>query len=332
MKWIFRIFGLFIFLATSLGAFYLIVITIDDDLEFGDTFALFGGEEERGYLSAGYLISYEDASSFKTCGFSALSNNIGITAGHCVDNSSRIEIGRGFFNLNSAANVNVIRGVQKEGWVTNKERVNDFAILIYNAPPGYFGDFAEIGSPSFGCDYRVVAYGRTENDVGSSLERPRKSAAMCITEIRDNIFFMTAQDEAGICFGDSGSPVYVENTNIVVGVTASIVNNSRVTTGSPCDFNNVAIAVRADLNQNLVNENEEVALNEILVNEEEVALTDFDIAVAQESVWDQIGLSTISDDEASLIITYTGAAVGSLLVIALLYFYSNRREIVKRRG
>ena len=326
VKWLKRIFSLLFFLSLSLGAFYVLVVMIDEDLEFGDSFALYGGGEEVGYPSAGYLISYDSNSSFKSCGFSALSNNIGITAGHCVDNSAKISLGKGSFNLNPSSNINVIRAIQKEGWVSKQERVNDFAILIFNAPEGYFTDFSSVEKPEIGCKYRVIAYGKTEKDDLNSLERKRKSALMCITEIQGNIFFMTSKEKAGICFGDSGSPIYLDGSNKVVGITASIVNNSSKNPTSPCDFNNVAIGVRADLNESLISENSLIAKDELLSMSVSTGLdNELNIVVAEDSFLSSLGFSKINTDFTQVIFYVSGFLIVIAIIIGL-YSYANRKE------
>src|SRR5690606_17506046 len=122
-------------------------------------------------------------------------------------------------------------------WVQNQERSSDFAILNFQNLNGYFTSFSNIASPREGCDMRVVAYGRTENPNEISI-KPRKSAIVCASEIGRNTYVISGRgQESGICFGDSGSPVYYNGTETLVGVVVSIIledNNQQ----QPCGFGN----------------------------------------------------------------------------------------------
>src|SRR5690348_17175222 len=108
-------------------ALYSISMMIRNDQSLTDSNALYGGELERGYPSAGYLISREVSGSIKTCGFAVLNDSIGITASHCVDNSEAIYIGQGTFSADISVAKEVLNATQKSGWISNKERNNDFA-------------------------------------------------------------------------------------------------------------------------------------------------------------------------------------------------------------
>jgi hypothetical protein len=216
-----------------------------------DSSALYGGSLESGYPSAGFLVSYAD-DKVKTCGFSVLGPNVAVTAAHCVDDTQIMYLGKGEFNFDHANQVRVIQARQKQGWVQQTAREDDIAILNF-INGGYFTNFAEVSTPVEGCNYRVVAYGRTENP--DETTKPRKSAVFCVNAIFDKIVYMTAQNaNAGICFGDSGSPVYFNGTNSLMGVVASIVKpKDGEANADPCQFGNTAIVVRADANESLIN-------------------------------------------------------------------------------
>lgn len=296
---------------------------VAEDLGIIDSSALFGGDLERGYPSAGYLISYEPSGGFKTCGYSVLNNRIAISASHCVDNSERIELGKGDFNLNPSANINVIKAVQKEGWVGGKSRRDDFSILIFNDTNGFYQNFAEIAPPLEGCNYRVVAYGRTENDTGA-LKRPRKSAVVCISEIDRDIFKIKgANSRSGICFGDSGSPIYSNETNQVVGIVASIVLE-KPSSEDPCDFGNTAIAVRTDTNQRLINENIQ-ALDVSGLNEVQVANAII-LEVTSESLLDQLGLGNLTTEQQLQLTLLVTVSLGLFFLVILLVILLRRPQ------
>lgn len=248
MKKIARIFvvaGLLSLAVVSLYALYRIGTT---DFAPTDSKALYGGQLETGYPSAGFMIIYT-ANSLKTCGYTAIRPNVAVTAGHCVDDAQRIYLGQGEFNFEHSEHAFVTKAQPKEGWAVSAKREDDFAILTFN-DPAFFKDFARISSPVEGCNYRVVAYGRTE-DSSTSTTKERKSGVLCANAIFDNVFYVTGQ-ESGICFGDSGSPVYFDGTNNLVGSVASIIKAGS-DDSDPCAIGNSAIVVRTDKNTDLIN-------------------------------------------------------------------------------
>lgn len=315
----FRKFISFLFvIIIGTGFVFIAGRAIGERLGFIDSSALFGGQLEFGYPSAGYLISYEPGGGFKTCGYSLINDNIGITASHCVDNSESIYLGVGDFNLNPENNVLVTRAIQKQQWVDEKQRRHDFATLVFNDDKNLFNDFAELTSPQIGCNYRVVAYGRaeTDNEYGS-LKRQRKSAQMCITSIENEIFFIKGFNAAsGICFGDSGSPLYSNETNQVVGVIASIVLEKE--DGSdPCAFGNTAIVVRADANSKIVNENIQAAQLNIPAN---IGVSDpVIIDIVQETFWDKIGLGHLNTEQQMQFVLLGSVSLLIVMIIIILY-------------
>jgi secreted trypsin-like serine protease len=305
------IISIFLLLAIIVGGFFVADFIINRSQSIDDSGALYGGELERGYPSAGYLISYSSDGNSKTCGYAALNNRVGVTASHCVDDSSQIFIGQGDFSLDTQRHTTITKATQKEGWINNKERANDFAILNFTDFRNAFTNIAEISSPFEGCNFRVVAYGRTENP-DEIYTKPRKSAVMCASEIGSQTFMIQARDSAaGICFGDSGSPLYIDGTNQLVGVVVSIVLND-ANKNEPCDFGNKAIVVRTDFNQSLINNNIQ-ALGDATLPE--VGVSDgLTIAVANETIWDKIGLGNLSQSQQLGVVL-----IGVIGVIILLF-------------
>ncbi len=305
--------GLFLLIILGVGGFFVIFQLIQQNLSLDDSSALFGGELERGYPSAGYLISYEPGGAMKTCGYAVLNNRVAVTASHCVDNSESIFLGLGDFSVREENHIEITKATQKEQWINNKERSHDFAILNFNDTDGFYEEFAEIASPVKGCKYKVVAYGRTE-DPSENFKKPRKSASLCAKDISTNTFIIEGDGTSGICFGDSGSPVYFEGTNKLVGQVVSIIlkdpNDSQ-----PCAFGNTAIVVRADVNQTLINENIQ-SFNTNLDSESVVdGLT---IEVADETFFDKIGLSQLNNLSRQEQLQYGLYAAVTLMVFVIL--------------
>jgi len=323
MKKITRFIPILIFLAFGIAFVVLTSDTIRQNLGIGDSSALYGGELERGYPSAGYLISYGVNGSIQTCGFTVLNDKVAVSASHCVDGSKEIFLGKRDFSFNNEKNIKVTKATQREGWVKNKERASDFSILEFNDTAGYFKDFATIGTPTAGCNYRVVAYGRTE-DPSESFTKPRKSAVVCASEIKNDTFFIHGE-KSGICFGDSGSPVYENNTNKLVGVVASIILEESNET-QPCEIGNNAIVVRVDANQRLVNEILAEIGGEAIGSTTGSSVTDpggsLETDVVKENFIDRLGISNLSNRQRFNLLVGVSGTVLVTLVILLVYVLS----------
>lgn len=291
-----------------------------------DSEALFGGSVESGYPSAGFLITDNRNGGSKYCGYVAINARVGITAGHCVDDASGMYLGKGEFSFDKTKLIKVDKAVQKSGWADSKLRPDDFAVLNFRNSDGYLRDYAEVASPVEGCRYRVVAYGRTE-DPSSIANPPRKSAALCASEITSKVFTVTGYG-TGLCFGDSGSPVFYEGTNKVVGVIASIIKKDGDNNENPCSFSNTAIVVRVDSNASLINENVQVA--EPNAPDIEI-INGFTVEVASDTLLGRIGLSrleNLSDDEKFNL--SIGVIILMIIVILVLIVVLLRRPDKKR--
>jgi len=280
-----------------------------------DAEALYGGRTETGYPSAGFLLIETSSGGLKLCGYSVLSARVAITASHCVDDAKNIYLGRGQFTQDSANLLKVDKAIQKAGWVENKARSSDFAVLNFSDTKGYFSSFAEVASVVEGCKYRVVAYGRTENSTDSA-NPPRKSTALCATNLTTDTFLVQGNN-SGICFGDSGSPVFFDGTNRVVGVITSILTqtNTADSDASPCAFGNIAVVVRADANKSMI----EDSLTAIDQNTQELTVVDgTTVEVVSDTLLARIGLSrleNLTEDDK-----YRVAIIGIILLMILIIF------------
>lgn len=310
-----------LFLLIAVGTF-VAVIAANYSLQVDDSSALYGGRPETGYLSAGFLINETTEGGTKTCGYSVITNQVAITAGHCVDDARVIYIGVGAYSSLTDQLKRVDRAIAKRNWAENKARSDDFAILAFN-DNDYFSEFAKIGTVSEGCNFRVVAYGRTEDPL-ESITKPRKSALLCASSIGVDTFRLTA-DNAGICFGDSGSPVYREGTNEVVGVIASIIKKNE-TDNEPCSIGNTAIVVRVDTNERIIRENVETIFGQSAnLN----FPTETVVEVADETLLEQLGLAFLQNADQRTKDTYLLFGVMGLLavlIISLGYLLYSGRE------
>lgn len=313
---------LLLFLGLIGGGGFFLYTQLQTNQGIDDSSALYGGELERGYPFAGYLISYEPSGAMKTCGYAVLNNQVAVTASHCVDNSESIFLGLGDFSVRADNHIQVTKATQKEQWISDKVRAHDFAILNFNDTNGFYEDFAEIASPTEGCKYKIIAYGRTE-DPNENYIKPRKSASLCASEITANTFVVEGDGTSGICFGDSGSPLFYEGTNQLVGQMVSIILEDPNDT-NPCAFGNKAIVVRADANESLINEN----IASLGSNLQSVNVTDgLTIEVADQSIFDRLGLSFLEnlDEQTKMQYILYGTITLTVLVVIVLLFTLTRK-------
>ena len=84
----------------------------------------------------------------------------------------------------------------------------------------------------------------------------RKKASVCIEEVSSHTFIVRGQD-GGVCYGDSGSPVFKKGTNELIGVLSSIRTSASESKGGPCSLENRANAVRVDKNIGFISSVEE---------------------------------------------------------------------------
>ncbi|MFQ5492644.1 MAG: trypsin-like serine protease [Candidatus Dojkabacteria bacterium] len=234
-------------IGVGVGAAILINVSLQQktDVTPEDTSALFGGQLEASYPFAGFMVSYDEENQGNLCGFALIAPTTGVTAAHCIDNGSSYFAGVGEFTTNPSNLAEVSDATQLPGW-NGQTSTNDLAVFNLEASPPDSTQFAVRGEVDTTCRYRVVAYGRTEDDTAVlSLNRPRKSARICINEINENTLKVTGLD-GGLCLGDSGSPIFEDGTNNLVGVVSSIqsANNNQ----SPCFVANTGFAVRVDTN------------------------------------------------------------------------------------
>ncbi|MBN1331976.1 trypsin-like serine protease [Candidatus Dojkabacteria bacterium] len=291
----------------ALGAYLVYVLQKDEDVAPDDSSALYGGVSEFGYPSAGYVIT-ETSTGIKTCGYSVIDGTKAVTAAHCVDDATGMYLGKGIYTSTRSDDQQVTKAIQKEGWVREESRTDDFALLRFSND-GFFTSFADIKEPAVGCNYRVIAYGRTE--LPEDPPMLRKSAQLCISDINSKTFRLRGTGDSGICFGDSGSPIYEEGTNNLVGLVVSIVSEDDAKT-NPCGFNNTAIAVRVDANMTLI-DNEDTAVQNA---SDIVVAKEFSIVVANETIAEKLGVNNLTEKDI-LKIGLGGTVAGMIVVGAI---------------
>ncbi|MCA9385727.1 S1 family peptidase [Candidatus Dojkabacteria bacterium] len=252
--------------ALLFGAFLLFTLSLSfelrrDDVSPEDSSALYGGIVENNlHPYAGYLIAYGANSSASICGTTYLTSNLAVSASHCFTDKVSAYLGYSLFDFALDQNFLARDVILHSGW----DGANvDSDIAVIRLPDDFYEieEYASIASPKRGCGYEVLGYGRTETDSQrSQLDKLRKRADFCITEIEAKTLTLRGEN-GGVCFGDSGSPVFEKGTNNIVGIISSIITTSE-STDDPCSIGNRAIAVRVDVNTGFINSAQSFSFNE----------------------------------------------------------------------
>lgn len=220
-------------LVTLLGVIY-----VGRDLAPEGSSALFGGKLESGYPFAGYSIAY-NGGKITTCGVTFLNSSTVVTAAHCIPSGAEMYVGTGEFKPARKDNIKVNNFVVNTAWIGKPD--NDIAVLNLSTNVD-LSTFATVSTPKEGCNYEIVGYGQNESTIeGDFRTKLRKSIQVCIEDIVGNIAYMKGSD-GGICYGDSGSPVFEKSTNRIVGIVSSIISSSK-DKSSYCAVNNIGAIV-----------------------------------------------------------------------------------------
>jgi hypothetical protein len=248
---------LLLILLPILSVLAITIALISRNVTPEDSAAIYGGQLEQGYPYVGYLVSYLPQNQINVCGTVYLDNKTAISAAHCVDDASSVYLGDFDFSSYVSNNYETAALQIKQGWDrVNSE--NDLAVLRLKDPINSIGYFATVASPELGCNYIVVGYGQTENkEELAEGTRLRKSAELCIEKIENNVLYIKGQG-GGICYGDSGSPIFEKDTNKLVGIISGIYSTN-LNQGNYCDIDNTAIVVRLDTNIQFINSNSEIS-------------------------------------------------------------------------
>ncbi len=247
------------FLKLSLLSLFVIMIGIifvimRDNLAPDDSSAIYGGKPEAGYLSAGFLASYKErntgAYELVSCGLVYLSSNQAITAGHCIKEDNTIKVGTGNYNSDINANVEVNEAIIHPDW-NEEDRSFDIAKIFFEDTENL--ELATVTTPATGCNYIIVGYGLSDGEDQDNTLRERKSIDLCIDAMTDKLIYISSVS-GGVCFGDSGSPIFVKDTNEVVAVLSAVFISDQEN-NETCDYGNTALGVRLDAYADFINGN-----------------------------------------------------------------------------
>jgi secreted trypsin-like serine protease len=183
-----------------------------------------GGHTETGYAPVGYLIHGTSPSSMKgpVCGATLVAPSVAVSASHCINAFPGDGFGVSFGKAGAGPQYVAKKVFMHPLYDPNGfERYrNDISVLIFAQPISQ--PVAHIASAASGDSTRYIGYGRTTPggpDVQTGYTFERKSALEKMTAT-DALSIYTTGVDGGLCWGDSGGPLFRDGTNDVLGVLA----------------------------------------------------------------------------------------------------------------
>ncbi|MDQ6985985.1 MAG: trypsin-like serine protease [Candidatus Dojkabacteria bacterium] len=343
------------FIAAISGAILITLIfyissSSNDNLSGKDTIAIVGGKVEYSYDSAGFMLTKKTGDNYTICGIVNIKPNLAITASNCVSNFDDAFVGyeQDITRLEDTIDIVDIALMSSDDIDLSK----DLAIVELDEK---VTDLARITSPKLGCNYKLVGYGQDRDDSKTAIVGIKKSIDVCIKEVDDYTFLLESEYGGGVCFGDSGSPIYERGTHKVVGVISTILVPQFQLTD--CVRGNEAVAVRVDnylttvallddnedIDQNIFSDNLNLNNNSISVNisnSEDNYKLNFEPNEITESDLDKLDIffnEILSNNDYNLddkllnIISYSQLlAITGFIFSAFIFLYSMKKLISGR--
>ena len=228
-------------------------------LDSSEVGALYGGQSNSGsHPYAGYIVNYSNFFTPQNCGMVQIESDRALSAAHCLEEGNIYYLGTGILEKNLASNAAISEYVFHPQWDPNT-LLNDLAVIRYESDDVelHAGKYAQIGDVTPGCDYEVVAYGSTDEKVLHKSDL-RRSADVCVRDV-SNGRFTFVPSQAGICFGDSGSPIFRKDTNEVVGIVSAITSAGSDNIKDNCYMANTAIGISLSAYRDFIYGNPDIA-------------------------------------------------------------------------
>jgi Trypsin len=184
------------------------------------------GQLEPGYPAVGYLTLSDHKNEL--CTVTLIRPNVALTAAHCVDSSNYsnsvhswarynlYRVGWGAFADGDSHTIKKIFPI--DAYYREGTAQHDLAVIYLSEPLPYAP--AELVSASPDSPARYVGYGRNtpgDANVKGGYNGPKKSTAEHIVSISGSVIEAEGVG-GGLCWGDSGGPLFVDGTQQLMGV------------------------------------------------------------------------------------------------------------------
>ena len=218
-----------------------VLITRPVNLEPGQ--ALVKGRLESGYEYVGFIISDKQ----KVCAATLLDESTLITAAHCLAPSAgeKFSFGIGDFTVDTdkLTAISVIN--YAPGFQLGSNLGPDLALAKLSTPIS-MQTYAVLGKASESCSASIVAYGAgIDSGIAGAELFKKKSGEGCARAITSN-FLVIFNREVGMCFGDSGGPIFeAPGSNVIIGILSGGLIDNRLEK-LVCDPGNTGYVVNVD--------------------------------------------------------------------------------------
>lgn len=205
-----------------------------------DSSALVAGRLEFGYQYVGYVVS----DTGKVCAGTLIDESTIITAGHCLsyEAGNSFKFGIGEFSLSKPLTaITVISYLA--GFDPRTNDGTDIALARLESAIS-LPQYAKLSSskPVEQCNYSIVAYGAgVESGSAPQSLFKKKAGEGCLKSISTS-FLIDFNNEVGMCYGDSGGPIFREpGSNEIVGILSGGLVDSKLDK-LRCDPGNIGLA------------------------------------------------------------------------------------------
>jgi len=189
--------------------------------------AIYGGTSSSQSPYIGYMMVQFTNGKAGLCGVNFISPTVGLTAAHCVQSVKQVYPNIGEYTSSFASRTLPVESITSSPQFNPNADYTDAGkgdlAVIQMTSPASVSTYATIASPSTGCDYYIIGYGRDEK--GQRFDR--KIITTCISDITaDRFMFKSPKAGEQICTGDSGTGIYRQNTNQLVGLVSSFESDT----------------------------------------------------------------------------------------------------------
>jgi V8-like Glu-specific endopeptidase len=197
--------------------------------------AILNGKPDTAHPYVGILVTRIDGQRVPVCSGFLVTSTTFVTAAHCVDDLGDLPALVSFEGRFTPSSP-VVTGtaVPNPDFDPSSADMHDLAVILLGTPVTNLGHARlpvanRLASADRKDPLTLVGYGADGFVQGSGKPFPNYELVRSFGESRISKVEKTGFNlrmQAGICFGDSGGPVLLGDTNLVVGV-ASFVNNGR---------------------------------------------------------------------------------------------------------
>lgn len=224
----------------------------------GPAAAINDGElDGEGHPYVGLMLAHDGISGWR-CSGTLISPTVFVTAGHCTDGAifatvyfdADVESGIPGNGYPFGGGVNGVAYTSPD-YISAAFFVNDLGVVVLNEPVDLPGGYAQLVTDAGILNtmktrrglqnqvFTAVGYGLQQiNPVFVEAERVRMVAAPHLIQINTpgftgdfSLLLSNNHSTGGTCFGDSGGPNFIGNSNVIGGVTSFGINGNCAGTG-----------------------------------------------------------------------------------------------------